>query len=461
MKKKKILFIISDDLFVRNYIDTGVYRFLEKKFNICLIANKEINSKEKIKKIKSFKGFYKISEKEINDINSVTNQQIWKKINKSSTIRLKKKNLLQFNKFYESKLYDKNFKIFLFIKKILVFIKIYIKFFYDTNFIFSYIREFQEKKIQINGDLKKFIKKINPNNIILPTSSQDATTYNIIKISHEKKSKNIILIDNWDNLSSKSGIYNNNLYFTVWGKQNQNFAKKIQNIEKKKVFIIGTPRYDKYFLLRNKKIRSHFNFKYILFLGSSFRYTYETDMLKVVDNILESNKKFHNIKLIYRSHPWRPFTKVVDTSLYKNIILDPQIINEHRQKKYSTAFQPDLNYYPSLIKNAEFIISGPTSMIIECAIFYKKILLLNFDDTNSNLTPRKLCEQLEHFKNIDIIETIKKNNFLSQLEHDMEEILQKKIDKKTFQRTDLQRKYFLYDDKFSYNQRLEKIIAKI
>ena len=65
---------------------------------------------------------------------------------------------------------------------------------------------------------------------------------------HEKKSKNIILIDNWDNLSSKSGIYNNNLYFTVW-KTNQNFAKKIQNIEKK-VFIVSTPRYDKYFLFK-------------------------------------------------------------------------------------------------------------------------------------------------------------------------------------------------------------------
>ena len=102
MKKKKILFIISDDLFVRNYIDTGVYKFLEKKFNICLIANEKINSKEKIKKIKSFKGFYKISKKEINDIANVTNQQIWEKINKSSTIRLKKRTLLQFNKFYES-----------------------------------------------------------------------------------------------------------------------------------------------------------------------------------------------------------------------------------------------------------------------------------------------------------------------------------------------------------------------
>ena len=48
MKKKKSLFIISDDLFVRNYIDTGVYKFLEKIFNICLIANENINSKEKI-----------------------------------------------------------------------------------------------------------------------------------------------------------------------------------------------------------------------------------------------------------------------------------------------------------------------------------------------------------------------------------------------------------------------------
>ena len=461
MKKKKILFIISDELFVRNYIDTGVYKFLEKIFNICLIANENINSKEKIKKIKSFKGFYKISEKEINDIANVTNQQIWKKINKSSTIRLKKKILLQFNKFYESKLYNKNFNILVFFKKILAFIKDYIKFFYDTNIIFFYIRKFQEKKIQINSDLKKFIEKINADNILLPTTSQDATTYNIIKISHEKKSKNIILIDNWDNLSSKSGIFNNDLYYTVWGKQNQNFAKKIQNIEKKKVFIIGTPRYDKYFLLRNKKIKSHFDFKYILFLASSFRYTYETDILEILDNILENNKKFSNIKLIYRSHPWRPFTKVIDTSLYKNIILDPQINNEHTKKKFSTTFQPNLNYYPSLIKNAEFVISGPTSMIIECAIFYKKILLLNFDDKNSNLTPRKVCEQIEHFKNINMIEIIKKNNYLSKLEQDMEEILQKKIDKKILQRTDLQRKYFLYDDKFSYNQRLKKIINKI
>jgi hypothetical protein len=141
--------------------------------------------------------------------------------------------------------------------------------------------------------------------------------------------------------------------------------------------------------------------------------------------------------------------------------LDPQISNEHSQKKYSTTFQPDLNYYPSLIKNAEFVISGPTSMVIECAIFYKKILLLNFDDKNSNLTPRKACEQFEHFKNINMIEIIKKNNYLSKLEQDMEEILQKKIDKKILQRTDLQRKYFLYDDKFCYNQRLEKIINKI
>lgn len=236
MKKKKILFIISDDLFVRNYIDTGVYKFLEKIFNICLIANDKINSKEKIKKIKSFKGFYKISKKEINDIANVSRQQIWEKINKSSTIRLNKKTLLQFNKFYENKLYNKNFNILAFFQKILAFLKDYIKFFYDTNFIFFYIRKFQEKKIQINSDLKKFIENINADNILLPTTSQDATAYNIVKISNKRKSKSILLIDNWDCLSAKSGIFNNNLYYTLWGKQNQNFAEKIHNIKKKKTF---------------------------------------------------------------------------------------------------------------------------------------------------------------------------------------------------------------------------------
>jgi hypothetical protein len=91
VKKKKILFIISDDLFVRNYIDTGVYKFLEKRFSVSLIADEKIASKEKIKNIRSFKGFYKITEEERKAIANVTNQQIWKKLDKSSTIRLKKK----------------------------------------------------------------------------------------------------------------------------------------------------------------------------------------------------------------------------------------------------------------------------------------------------------------------------------------------------------------------------------
>jgi cell division protein FtsX len=95
-------------------------------------------------------------------------------------------------------------------------------------------------------------------------------------------------------------------------------------------------------------------------------------------------------------------------------------------------------------------------MIIEGAIFYKKILLLNFDDKNSNLTPRKVCEQIEHFKNIDRIKIIKKNNYLSKLEQDMEEILQKKIDKKILQRTDLQRKY-LSQQSQNYKNLKEKI----
>ena len=41
---------------------------------------------------------------------------------------------------------------------------------------------------------------------------------------------------------------------------------------------------------------------------------------------------------------------------FNNVILDPQISANYYKKKIDLSFQPDLNYYPGLIKNAEFVV---------------------------------------------------------------------------------------------------------
>ena len=62
------------------------------------------------------------------------------------------------------------------------------------------------------------------------------------------------------------------------------------------------------------------------------------------------------------------------------MIIDPQLSSNYLKDLNSTKYQPKIDYYPSLIKNADLIITGPTSMVIEAAIFYKKTLLLGFKD---------------------------------------------------------------------------------
>ena len=66
--------------------------------------------------------------------------------------------------------------------------------------------------------------------------------------------------------------------------------------------------------------------------------------------------------------------EIIDFSKYKNIELDKQLKKNYLNKKFDNSIQPNLSYYPSLIKNAELVIAGPTSMVIETAILIKTIV---------------------------------------------------------------------------------------
>ena len=275
------------------------------------------------------------------------------------------------------------------------------------------------------------------------------------RISQKIKIKILYLVDNWDNLSSKSTLFSKNSTFTVWGKQTLKHANKIQKIKKNQIKLLGTPRFENYFHLRNKKIKSYFKFKYILFVESTL--PVESSILPVLDKIISQNEKFKNLKIIYRPHPWRKSLKVYNQKEFKNIIIDPQIKKNYSIKNFSSSFQPSLDYYPALLKNAEFVISGPTSMIIESLIFRKPILLLNFKIKNFLLSPFNILKNFEHFKNIEKCSLIVKHSYEKDLEKNLLKCLnlRKNIDKNLI---DNERDYFLTEKCKNYKNNLNKII---
>jgi hypothetical protein len=455
---KKIIFVIDNDLYVRNYVDTKVAKFLSKNFKLYFIANDNIKNKKKLFYLKNFLGFFKYSLFLENKINIILRQKLWALSKKSRTIKFKIKLYLRFVKYFEQK---KNINYYFKLPLFLIsYLKRLVIYFYDTSFLFRHIRYLYEKFIPKNDYLDFFLNKINPDLIIFPSSNDTVCKYDLMKLTKNKKTKILCLIDNWDNISSKSAVTQDNFYYGVWGQQSKEHAMFIHGIKKNKIFSIGTPRFENYFFLKNRKINNNFNYKYILFLESSCRYLSETQLVPLINNILEKNKQFKDLKLIYRPHPWRQARQLINFQGLNKIVLDPQLSSLYKKKKLGLNVQPDLAYYPSLIKNAEFVISGPTTMVIESLILNKLTLLLNFEDKNDFYNPKSAIENFQHFDGIKKIKLIKLNNHKDKLENDMLNCFfySKQIKNVSVSK---QIKYYLYNDSRTYNLRLKKVINKI
>jgi hypothetical protein len=427
--KKKILFIINSDLYIRNYLNTNVLQKISKHHDINLIVSDDVKNIKKLKNLKFFKGFFfqdKFKEKIFFLFNDLF---VWKNKSLSSSFAYRmKRNFINYPKWR---------KLFLY--------------FFSNNLFIIFFGNLLIKILN-NKELKCYISKINPDIIISPISGLEISTFILPSICREKKIKSLFLVDNWDNISSKSLFFKKPDLLGVWGEQSKNHAIQIQKFEKKKVFNIGTPRFDIYFnKITNKK--NKFNFKYILFCGTAVEFDEEGALTKI-DEILRKNKSFfENCKVIYRPHPWRQSRKIINVERLRSVIIDPQLKKNYLLKRSDVDFQPSLSHYPSLISNSEFVVGGLTSMIVEALILKKSYLALAFSDNNFT-NQKDILNNLEHLKIIKKIKNISICNNINN--QDLEKKLKflwinKKIYKKNLNKF---LKKIIYFDNQQYYQRL-------
>lgn len=182
------------------------------------------------------------------------------------------------------------------------------------------------------------------------------------------------------------------------------------------------------------------------------------EVLKKLDLLIDNNKRWKNFKIIYRPHPWqkRKLLKL-NLSYFSNVIIDPQLKSHYYKDLNSTKFQPNINYYPSLIKNAKSVITGPTSMVIKSTIFYKKTLLLGYQN-NKNSSYINELKNYVHLENLNILNNIVICKNLNKFESDFFTLMNKKIN---LSKIDNVRENYLFHSNIGYDKRLFKIVQNI
>ena len=451
-KTKKLLFVISSDIFVRNYVNTKVVNDLSKTFDISIIiGNKvslpiELNDNIFIERVH-------YAQKTLNKHNRVFNAYLWQFRNKSKTFNYRirrKKNRLKLL------IVNINIKD---IKKILVLTyDIFINTVMMIRPIFNLYEKYVVNKLPINNDLLNLVVKINPDIIAMPSSAHEAIGNDIVRIGKQKAIKTIFLIDNWDNLSSKSILFYKPDFLTVWGNQTRSHAIEIQGFNKDQIRPIGTPRYDLYFHedALNFQYEKVIKNDYILFLGTFLEFD-EFKALSYLDNIISKNKDlFRGTVIMYRPHPWRLKNENIDISSFINVELDPQAKNYINKNN----FQPSLEYYPGLLKYSKFVVGGLTSMMIESLIMKKKYVVLAYPEKDNVTNQYEVLLNYEHFNEVEQLKNLTLCYELEELSDIALELISK-TPEMIYDGPDPVLDNIIYSDNLSYSSRLLNVLNEI
>ena len=457
--KKNILIILSSDEYINNYVSTKSFSEIEKKYNCSYLISKKVSKSNLITKYYK-KETYSFDENLKNQHINFMNLLCFKYKKKSSSfyLRLKKfDNLhnLQFKKTISSYSIGKKIiaNIFFWIKKKKAFI---FKIIHCSNLIFPFYSRKKISELDVDIEFEKKFLIFSPDLVLFPSSAYDPEGFDIIRICKKLNIPSIFLVDNWDNLSSKTIFWQRPSIIGVWGRQSLNHAINIQGFKKSQVRIVGTPRFNHYYKLRNKNLKSHFDEDYVLFLGAALPFD-EASVLRKLNVIIDKNSdNFKNLKIIYRPHPFRQGNDTIIGENLKNIIIDPQLLESYKSIKKNIF--PNLNYFPSLIKNSKFVIGGLTSMIIETLIFRKKYIALVHHEKNNITSPCNVYKNYIHFRELKYCKEISFCNNLDKLEKIFTNIWLKSkiIDKK---KLDLRTDFFCHSDNKNYSHRLKNLCS--
>jgi hypothetical protein len=314
-------------------------------------------------------------------------------------------------------------------------------------------------RLPVNPHLDRLVADVDPDVIVFPSSAYDPVGNDVTRIGAARHVPTLFLIDNWDNLSSKSLFWTWPDHVGVWGPQSRHHAEEIQGFAPERVHEVGTPRFESYRRARDDRPRAPIDGRYALFLGCALPFD-EIAALRVVDAELTAHPdRYGDLTVVYRPHPsqqQRLTPGTFDESSFAHVVLDPQM----RDLVGVRDALPDLDWYGPLLANAEIVMGPLTTMLVEALIFNKPIVAIAYDDGVHLTSPSRALDAYPHFEGIEDIEQLT----LCRSERDLPALLRRAVTSPPTTpqgRTDEQLAHFVELDFGGYGARVVDLVEKI
>lgn len=264
-----------------------------------------------------------------------------------------------------------------------------------------------ERRLGDDPTLRALLERAAPDLVLLPTNAYESVGMDLVRLTRGTAVRTLFLVDNWDNLSSKTVLWARPDHLAVWGEQSVEHAVEIQRMPAGAVSIVGTARFDAYYAARSTPPDSPYPFPYVLFVGAALAND-ELAVLRTLDELMAARPGDDGLRIVYRPHPWQQ-PRAVDAEFepasFRHVVLDRQFAEEAPARSGEQRdFQPDLGWYPALLANARLVMGPLTTMLLEGSVCRRRVLALAHDDGIHFTTPSQAYRWYRHFEGVGTIE---------------------------------------------------------
>ncbi len=202
---------------------------------------------------------------------------------------------------------------------------------------------------------------------------------------------NVLIVDNWDNLSSKSIIWSSPNGLGTWGENMEKDAKMIHGMNPEVVRHTGSARFRP-----NEHEVKPIDGDFIFFAGSGKPLIDELNAVRTIRDCLDE-VGLQDLNLIYRPHPVANLdlgrVRLL-LSTRQRILLDPSFNDDPSNVFYT---EGPLLYLESLCKYARVVIAPQSSIIVESLSLGTPVVSLNWIDGSPDIRP---LDKYTHFSEL-------------------------------------------------------------